>query len=165
MSSGPSPYVLNIVELQNVQNSVTGLSDVQQFSEMINTQNREVRLNILRSFDTPATLMTFTGTDVVLSNTVDSQIDFRVYGNIYTSNVISLCPLRLWVGSANPYEAMHITETGQIGIGTSTPEALMDIRGDMRNSGNMWCGGKMVIEGDVIIRGRLTVEGGIVDNK
>jgi hypothetical protein len=154
-----SPYVLNIVELQNVQTSATGLSDIQQFSDMIDTINKTVRLNVLRSYDTAATSLTVTDTTVALSNAFGSEVDLRVYGNVYASNYYSLCPLRFWVGSEQPYEAMHVTEAGRIGVGTSTPAALMDIRGDMRIGGNVWSGGSVVIEGDVIIRGSLRVEG------
>jgi len=159
--TGQSPYVVNLVELQNVQTSITGLTDTGQFADIIDIGTKTVRLNVLRAYDTAATAMTFTGTDVTLQNSGGDAVNLRVYGNVYASNFLSLCPLRFWVGGANPQEAMHITEAGQVGIGTSTPQALMDIRGDMRSSGNVWCGGSLVIEGDVIIRGKLRVEGGI----
>ncbi len=132
--SGTNPYVLNIVELQNVQTSVTGLTDVGQFGTVVDVPTREVRVNAVRAFDTPGTAMTLTGTEATLSNTYGTAVDLRVYGNVYAE---------------------------KIGVGTSTPEALMDIRGDMRCGGNVWIGGPLVIEGDVIIRGKLRVEGGI----
>ncbi len=163
--SGTNPYVLNIVELQNVQTSVTGLTDVGQFGTVVDVPTREVRVNAVRAFDTPGTAMTLTGTEATLSNTYGTAVDLRVYGNVYASNYLSLCPLRFWVGSTTPREAIHVTEEGKVGVGTSTPEALMDIRGDMRCGGNVWIGGPLVIEGDVIIRGRLRVEGGIEEKK
>jgi len=152
--SGQSPYVLNIVELQNVQNSATGLTDAGQIADMIDTTGKNIRVNLLRAYDNGATGLSMSGTTATLSNTADEPVDLKVYGNVYASNFLSLCPLRFWVGGGNsmPMEAMHITEEGNVGIGTSVPGAKLDVRGDVR------CSGTLVIDGDIIVRGKIRYE-------
>ena len=66
-------------------------------------------------------------------------------------------------GTANlaPIERMRITQAGLIGIGTSTPQATLDISGNLRTSNGVSVGSTLTVTGASTLAGSLSVTGGL----
>jgi hypothetical protein len=95
-----------------------------------------------------------------------SSFILKVYGDVYSSNLTSLCPMKFNVHDLSGilFEAMRITELGNVGIGTFAPSERLVVDGTIKNTGNVVVGGSMDITGDVVIRGNLRVLGTITNS-
>lgn len=169
-----NPYVLNIVDLQNTQNSASGLDTanaVANIGQIVNFTNKSISVDTIYSY-TPngavnirAPLNVVNGT-TNFSNSDGTETNLFVYGNVYASNVVSLCPLVFKVHDPTgiEVEAMRITPEGNVGIGTFAPAERLVVDGAIRNTGNLYVGGTATFEGDVVIRGNLRLKGKIIQD-
>ena len=166
-----NPYVLNIVDLQNVAGSATGISlqeAVTNLSEMVDYATKTVAADTLTSF-TPGAPINVTSplaintTTATFSNVDGTAYNMIVYGAVSASNFNSLCPMIFKVHdpAGIEVETMRITETGNVGIGTFAPAERLVVDGTIKSTGNLIVGGSVVIDGDVVIKGNLRVEGKI----
>lgn len=105
----------------------------------------------------PQMTMSTGATHYVSTNGIHHRL--TVEGAVYASSYHTLCPYRLFVGQDK--QVMHITESGDVGIGTTAPGAQLHVVGNVQNTGNWWCGGTIEVVRDVVIRGNLIVEGDI----
>lgn len=169
-----NPYVLNIVELQNTQNSATGIDTagaVANLTSIVNFANKSVSADAIFSY-TPNSAVTIQAPLNVVngitnfSNSDTTETNLFVYGNVYASNYVSLCPLVFKVHDpkGQEIETMRITPEGNVGIGTFAPAERLVVDGSIRNTGNLYVGGTATFEGDVIIKGNLRVQGKIIPN-
>lgn len=166
-----NPYVLNIVDLQNVAGSATGISvqdAVTNLTEMVDYATKTVAADNLTAFTPGGAInvtspLNITTTEASFSNADGTAYNMVVYGAVSASNFNSLCPMIFKVH--NPagieVETMRITETGNVGIGTFAPAEKLVVDGTIRSTGNLIVGGSVVIDGDVVIKGNLRVEGTI----
>jgi hypothetical protein len=169
-----NPYVLNIVDLQNVQNSASGLdtaSAVAGLGQIVNFTDKSVSTDAIFSYTPNGPVSVQAPLNVVngltnFSNSDGSATNLFVYGNVYASNYVSLCPLVFKVHdpSGREIETMRITPEGNVGIGTFAPAERLTVDGGIKNSGNLYVGGSATFEGDVIIRGSLKVLGKIIQD-
>ena len=167
-----NPYVLNIVDLQNVQNSATGLdtaSAVANLGQIVNFTNKSISADAIYSYTPNGPVTVAAPLNVVngttnFSNSDGSATNLFVYGNVYASNYVSLCPLVFKVhdSKGQEIETMRITPEGNVGIGTFAPAERLVVDGGIRNSGNLYVGGMATFEGDVVIKGNLRVQGRII---
>lgn len=156
-----NPYVLNIVDLQNVANSASGISlqtSVDQLNQMVDFTNKRVNADTIGSF-TAGGSITFvspiSGT-TTLSNSDSSDHSLYVYGNVYASNYNSLCPLSFKVhdSAGIEVEVMHITMEGNVGIGTFAPAEKLAVAGGLSVAGNATIGGDLIVSGALIVNGK-----------
>jgi hypothetical protein len=167
-----NPYVLNIVDLQNVQNSASGIdtaSAVAGLGQIVNVANKSVSADAIYSFTTNGPVSIQAPLNVVnattnFSNSDGSATNLFVYGSVYSSNIVSLCPLIFKVHDTKgaEIETMRITPEGNVGIGTFAPAERLTVDGSIRNTGNLYVGGTATFEGDVVIKGSLRVLGKII---
>jgi len=89
-------YVINLIDLQNIQTSVTGESSIQQIQDMVNYQTKTVATNFLSNFTTGTSISVLsdmsTGNLVVAgtltaSNFISSNSNLFVSGDLGTSTV------------------------------------------------------------------------------
>ncbi len=59
----------------------------------------------------------------------------------------------------NNTERIRVTSSGSVGIGTTTPSALLDVNGAANVSGNATVGGNLLVGGNSTVSGNLTVDG------
>lgn len=167
-----NPYVLNIVDLQNVQNSASGIdiaSAVANVGQIVNFTNKSINADTINSYTPNSAVSIQAPLNVVngitnFSNSDTTATNLFVYGNVYASNYVSLCPLVFKVHdpSGHEVETMRITPEGNVGIGTFAPAERLVVDGGIRNSGNLYVGGSATFEGDVVIKGNLRVQGRII---
>ncbi len=105
----------------------------------------------------PQMTMSTGATHYVSTNGVHHRL--TVEGAVYASTYHTLCPYRLFVGKDK--QVMHITESGDVGFGTTEPAAQLHVIGNVLNTGNIWCGGTIEVERDIVVRGNLIVEGNL----
>ena len=89
-------YVINLIDLQNIQTSVTGESSIQQIQDMVNYQTKTTATDFLSNFTTGAGISVLsdmtTGNLTVLgtltaSNFISSNSNLYVSGDLGTSTV------------------------------------------------------------------------------
>jgi hypothetical protein len=169
-----NPYVLNIVDLQNTQNSATGIdtaSAVANLGQIVNFTNKSLSADTIFSYTPNSAVSIQAQLNVVngttnFSNSDGSATQLFVYGNVYASNYVSLCPLVFKVHDPKgiEVETMRITPEGNVGIGTFAPAERLTVDGGIRNSGNLYVGGTATFDGDVVIRGNLRLKGKIIQD-
>lgn len=167
-----NPYVLNIVDLQNVQNSATGLDTataVANLGSIVDFTTKSVSADTINSYTPNSAVSIDAPLNVVnavtnFSNSDTTATNLFVYGNVYASNYVSLCPLVFKVhdNKGIEMETMRITPEGNVGIGTFAPAERLTVDGSIRNTGNLYVGGTATFEGDVVIKGNLRVQGKII---
>ena len=125
LTTNPSPYLINVPELQNVITSAVGdvgLSNtVLNLQTLINTANQSANLNAIGSVDGSSAITV--RNDLNLSNT---SIQF-LGSNLLTSNVLN---------GVDGYLAFEVLGAevarftgGGLGIGTATPVGALDVAG------------------------------------
>lgn len=125
LTTNPSPYLINVPELQNVITSAVGdvgLSNtVLNLQTLINTANQSANLSAIGSVDGSSAITV--RNDLNLSNT---SIQF-LGSNLLTSNILNGAGGFLSfevVGS----EVARLTSSG-LGIGTAAPVGTLDVAG------------------------------------
>jgi hypothetical protein len=133
LTTNPSPFLINVPELQNVVNNATGaggtatitntLNDILTY---INTANAQININAIGSSTTDS--VTFTS-NINLSN---SEILF-LGSNLLSSNTLNGADGFIAFQTSG-VEGARLTPIG-FGIGTVAPAASLDIVGNARISG------------------------------
>ncbi len=132
-----NPNLLNIVSLTNVANPTnTTATDVFSLPDGVS----------------------FTTSETTFSNVNGDPYKLFVYGDIYSSNVNSLCPL---VFTAGKKQSMWITEEGQVGIGLSNPSATLHVGGNVLINSGATVHGTTAFTGDVVFDGDVTFKGNV----
>ena len=84
-------------------------------------------VNIIKFGNSACGVATYNGLDLVVNSTANSQVN--AYGMPLTFGTST-------GNGVNVTERMRIEEDGKVGIGTSAPLALLDVRGDLSGSGS-----------------------------
>jgi hypothetical protein len=125
LTTNPSPFIINVPELQNVITSAVGdigLSNtVTALQTLINTADSTANLNAIGSVDGSAAITV--RNDLNLSNT---SIQF-LGSNLLTSNILNGAGGFLAI-EVTGTEVGRFTGTG-LGLGTTVPETLLDVAG------------------------------------
>lgn len=160
LTTNPSPFIINVPELQNVQNSATGASGISALSNTlndiltyINTANSQININTIGSATTGA--ITFTS-NINLSNAVITFLGSNLLG----SNLLN-GPGNYIAFQVNSIEQARLTTTG-LGIGTTSPALKLDVNGSARITSNLGIGTAtpqlpLDVQGGAIVRGPLYV--------
>jgi len=160
LTTNPSPFLINVPELQNVVTSATGASgfsglsnSVNDLLTLINTANSQLNINTIGS--STAGAITFTS-NINLSN---SLITF-LGSNLLGSNTLN-GPAGFIAFQVSGAEQARLTTTG-LGLGTTTPSAKLSVNGSAYISGNIGIGMTtpelpLDVQGGAIIRGPLYV--------
>jgi hypothetical protein len=138
LTTNPSPFLLNVPELQNVINSASGSSaiaalttSVTDLLTYINPENASASLNIIRSYNKEF---------INITNNLSLSNDVGIYaGNsfLFGSNVIGGWPYIAI--QTNGIERARFTDTG-FGIGTTNPNEALDVQGNATISGTLTVG-------------------------
>ena len=154
ITTNPSPYILNLPELQNVVTSATGASaslqtSVENLLTYLDTTNASLSIN---------TITTNTGTVINFGNSINlSNASMYINGsNSVTSNSINGTPY-LAVTVADVEEA-RFTPTG-LGIG-KIPTVPLDVVGNAVISGTLYAStiyGNVQSLGDTVVSGTLYI--------
>jgi hypothetical protein len=160
LTTNPSPFLINVPELQNVQNSATGASGLSALSNSINdiltyinTANSQININTIGSATTGS--ITFTS-NINLSN---SAITF-LGSNLLSSNSLN-GPGNFIAFQVNSVEQARLTTTG-FGIGTTSPASKLDVNGSAYIANSLGIGTSapllpLDVQGGGIVRGPLYV--------
>jgi hypothetical protein len=159
LTTNPSPFLINVPELQNVITSASGTGGLASLSNTlndiltyINTGNSQININTIGSQTNGS--VTFTS-NINLSN---SEITF-LGSNLLGSNLVN-GPANYLALQVNSIEQARLTTTG-FGIGTTAPGVSLDVNGTGRMS-NLFVGNTasitpLEVVGGAIIRGPLYV--------
>lgn len=135
LTTNPSPFLINVPELQNVVTSATGGSGLASLSNtindiltLVNTANSQLNINTIGSSTTGS--VTFTS-NVNLSN---SLITF-LGSNLLGSNTLN-GPAGFIAFQVGGVEQARLTTTG-LGLGTTAPSAKLSVNGNMNVTGNL----------------------------
>lgn len=124
ITTNPSPFIVNIPELQNVQTSATGLDNtlttVSELLGYINTANASASVNTIGAFNTTSVNVT---SDLNLSNT---SITF-LGSNLLNSNAVN-GPAGYLAFQVADVEYSRLTPTG-LGIKNTAPITELDVAG------------------------------------
>jgi hypothetical protein len=138
LTTNPSPFIINVPELQNVQTSATGASGFTSLSNTINdiltylnTANSQININTIGSQTSGA--ITFTS-NINLSNSVITFLGSNLLG----SNVLN-GPANYIAFQVNGIEQARLTTTG-LGIGVTNPAVKLDVNGTTRINGSLGIG-------------------------
>jgi hypothetical protein len=138
LTTNPSPFIINIPELQNVQTSATGSGGLASLSNtvndilnFVNTTNSQVNVNTIGSQTTGS--VTFSN-NINLSNSIISFLGSNLLG----SNVLN-GPANFLAFQVNGIEQARLTTTG-FGIGTSAPSAKLSVNGNALITSNIQAG-------------------------
>ena len=138
LTTNPSPFIINVPELQNVQTSATGSSGFTSLSNTINdiltylnTANSQININTIGSQTSGA--ITFTS-NINLSNSVITFLGSNLLG----SNVLN-GPANYIAFQVNGIEQARLTTTG-LGIGVTNPAVKLDVNGTTRINGSLGIG-------------------------
>jgi hypothetical protein len=160
LTTNPSPFIINVPELQNVQNSATGASGLSALSNtindiltFINTANSQININTIGAGTNGS--ITFTS-NINLSN---SEITF-LGSNLLSSNVLN-GPGNFIAFQVSGVEQARLTATG-FGIGTTAPALSLDVNGSAVISNSLGIGASnpllpLDVLGGAIVRGPLYV--------
>jgi hypothetical protein len=160
LTTNPSPFIINVPELQNVQTSATGASGIASLSNTVNdiltylnTANSQININTIGSATTGS--ISFTS-NINLSNSVITFLGSNLLG----SNLVN-GPANFLAFQVNSVERARLTTTG-FGIGTASPALNLDVNGSARISSNLGIGTAspllpLDVQGGAIIRGPLYV--------
>ena len=142
LTTNPSPFLINVPELQNVVNSATGGSGLASLSNTINdiltyvnTANSQLNINTIGSSTNGS--VTFTS-NINLSN---SQITF-LGSNLLGSNTLNGAAGFL-AFQVSGVEQARLTTTG-LGLGTTTPSAKLSVNGSATVTSNLAAGSATV---------------------
>ena len=146
--------VLNIIDLQqNVDSDGTSVtSAITGLQTIINPALAQLNADIIQSytnggnitFNSPLNVQDSSGI-TTFSNTSGDPYSLYVYGNIYASNVNSLCPLRFTVEG---FEAMTIREDGTLVVaGPAIFNGPVEFRGSVTIGGTLKVGNKIIADG------------------
>lgn len=174
LTTNPSPFIINVPELQNVINSATGSSGLASISNAvndiltyINTANSQININTIGSSTSGS--ITFTS-NINLSNSVINFLGSNLLGSNYLNGPANYIAFQI-----NSVEQARLTTTG-FGINTTAPVSKLHVNGGTYISSNLGVGvvNPMLavdVNGGAIIRGSLyvssigtasTLNGGIV---
>jgi hypothetical protein len=160
LTTNPSPFIINVPELQNVQNSATGASGFSALSNTlndiltyINTANSQININTIGSATTGA--INFTS-NINLSNSVITFLGSNLLG----SNLLN-GPGNYIAFQVNSIEQARLTATG-FGIGTTSPALKLDVNGSAQIRSNLGIATStpaypLDVNGSAFIRGGLYV--------
>lgn len=160
LTTNPSPFIINVPELQNVQNSATGASGLSALSNTINdiltyvnTANSQININTIGAGTTGT--ITFTS-NINLSNSVITFLGSNLLG----SNLLN-GPGNFIAFQVNSVEQARLTPTG-FGIGTTSPALKLDVNGSARITNSLGIGTAtpllpLDVLGGAIINGPLYV--------
>lgn len=156
LTTNPSPFIINVPELQNVQNSATGASGLSALSNTINdiltyvnTANSQININTIGAGTTGT--ITFTS-NINLSNSVITFLGSNLLG----SNLLN-GPGNFIAFQVNSVEQARLTPTG-FGIGTTSPVLNLDVNGSARITNSLGIGTAtpaypLDVNGSAIVRG------------
>jgi len=89
------------------------------------------------------------------NDTQNAQIEFGSNNNAKTLKIVSK-----WTdGHKSSISGMAISPTGQVGIGTDTPQADLDINGKMIASGDIETNSNLQVDGNILNDGRISTTG------
>jgi hypothetical protein len=160
LTTNPSPFLINVPELQNVQTSATGAgglatlqNSINDILTYINTANSQININTIGSSSTGS--VTFSS-NINLSN---SEITF-LGSNLLSSNALN-GPANFIAFQVNSVEQARLTTTG-LGLGTTAPFAKLHVEGSAYISSNLGIGVQapllpLDLLGGAIVRGPLYV--------
>ena len=160
LTTNPSPFLINVPELQNVQTSATGAggltsltNTVNDILTYINTANSQININAIGSQNSGS--VTFTS-NINLSN---SEIQF-LGSNLLTSNSLN-GPANYIAFQVSGVEQARLTQTG-LGIGTTAPLTNLHVNGSAIIASNLGIGLSnplltLDLSGGAIVRGPLYV--------
>lgn len=163
LTTNPSPFLINVPELQNVVTSATGASGTASLQNalndiltLINTANSQLNINTIGS--STAESITFTSN----INLANSAILFQG-SNLIGSNFVN-GPANYIAFQVNGVERMRLTNSG-LGIGVTAPTLALEVNGSASVSSNLGVGlgsgatflAAADISGGAIIRGPLYV--------
>jgi prepilin-type processing-associated H-X9-DG protein len=99
---------------------------------------------------------------------VNGSYNLKVNGVVAASAFASLSPLRFWIG-ATETEVGRFTDSGDFGIGTSTPNYKLEVAGSQSNSGSLNVGTSLAVAtnaniGGTVVAGFLSGNGSNVTN-
>ena len=160
LTTNPSPFLINVPELQNVVTSATGAgglatltNSVNDILTYLNTANSQININTIGSSTTGS--VTFTS-NINLSN---SEITF-LGSNLLSSNTLN-GPANYIAFQVSGVEQARLTNTG-LGIGTTVPTTKLHVNGDTYIASNLGVGVQtpllpLDVLGGAIVRGPLYV--------
>ena len=160
LTTNPSPFIINVPELQNVQTSATGSSGISALSNAlndiltyINTANSQININTIGSATSGS--ITFTS-NINLSNAVITFLG----NNLLGSNLIN-GPANFLAFQVNGIEQGRLTTTG-FGLNTTNPLVKLDVNGNVRITSNLGIGTTtpaypLDVSGGAVVRGPLYV--------
>jgi hypothetical protein len=135
LTTNPSPFLINVPELQNVVTSATGGSGLASLSNtindiltLVNTANSQLNINTIGSSTSGS--VTFTS-NINLSN---SQLTF-LGSNLLGSNTLN-GPAGFLAFQVGSVEQARLTTSG-LGIGTTSPTVKLDVIGSASISNNL----------------------------
>jgi len=89
------------------------------------------------------------------NDTQNAQIEFGSNNKAKTLKIVSK-----WTdGHKSSISGMAISPTGQVGIGTDTPQAELDINGKMIASGDIETNSNLQVDGNILNDGRISTTG------
>lgn len=99
---------------------------------------------------------------------VNGSYNLKVNGVVAASAFASLSPLKFWIG-ATETEVGRFTDSGNFGIGTSTPNYKLEVAGSQSNSGSLNVGTSLAVAtnanvGGTVVAGFLSGNGSNVTN-
>jgi len=129
LTTNPSPFITNLPAFQNIITNATGTSsDVANLTNLLNTATNTLSINTIGSVN---------GGSVTFNNNINlANSAVNINGTtVFSSNTWNSQPYAAI--RAGGTEQMRVTNTG-IGIGTTTPEAPLDLYGSEIVRGSLY---------------------------
>lgn len=183
ITTNPSPFIINIPELQNVQTSATGAGGLASLSNtvndiltLINTANSQVNINTIGSQNAGSvtftsninlsnSIITFLGSNLLTSNSLNGPANYIAF-QVSGVEQARLTQTGFGIGTTAPITNLHVNGSGylssNLGIATTTPQLPLDVYGGAIIRGPLYVSsfgavssqtGNIITTGDIFAQG------------